>query len=72
MSTTWRIDPDLESSQVTDNEIVRIGLLYPTGGHRPYLKAGMISRAKVRIIEKYETSSSAKQRRFMASTPAFR
>ena len=43
-----------------------------TGEHRSYWKPGMISLAKVRIIVKYEDSSAAKQRRFMASTPAFR
>lgn len=32
MSTTTRIDADLEQSRVTDDEIVRIGLFYPTGG----------------------------------------
>ena len=42
------------------------------GEFRPHWKSGMISRANVRIMPKNEASSAAKQRRFMASTPALR
>ena len=55
---------------ISEHPLVRVHS--ETGEFRPHWNTGMISRAKVRIMPKNEASSAAKQRRFMASTPALR